>query len=264
MAKTLSSTVDKALTLLRYFSPQHPEFGLSELARKAGYDKTTTLRCLNSLENNGFVEQDPVTRKFRLGLAPINLARIREQSFPVQTVLQPLLDGVANDTRETGHITLASGSSLFTAMISEPDRALRVYVDPAAQLPFHATASGIAIAAFSSDEVKNQMITETKLEPFTDATPTSKKALNEHLSLARTNGFARSMQTYEEGVIGTAFPIFGPAGVATGAIAIAAVASRFDTALEQKIEQGLKQAALAITHAFGGVIPANPAAAQTT
>lgn len=62
MARQMMGTVDKALSLLRFFSPQIPELGLSELTRQSGFDKATTLRCLTALERNGFVEQDVNTR----------------------------------------------------------------------------------------------------------------------------------------------------------------------------------------------------------
>lgn len=257
MPKPIMSTVDKALAILRFFSVQKAELGLSELSRKAGYDKATTLRHMNALQKNGFIEQDPLSRKYRLGLAPINLARIREQSFPVQTVIKPHLDQLAADTGETAHATLVSGSSLLTAMISEPDRALRVFVDPAAQLPVHVTASGIVIAAYSSDDVRKLLLSNNRLTAYTDATPTTLKELDKHFDMARSNGLAQSDRTFENDVIGNAAAIFGPAGEPVGAIAIAAVATRYNQTLEQKIEAGLRSASRQITDALGGVTPVN-------
>lgn len=255
MTKTIMSSVDRALTLLQYFSIHKSEFGLTELSRLAGYDKTTTLRCLASLERNGFIEQDPLTRKYRLGLAPITLARVREQSFPLQSLIQPHLDRLVADTGETAHATLVSGNRLLTALTSEPDRALRVFVDPAGHLPVHATASGIVIAAFSSDDIRRQMLATDGLKAYTQATPTTQAKLKKYFELARENGFARSEHTFEEEVIGTASAIFGPAGVPVGAIAVAAVASRFDTARKSSIEVGVREASIATTLALGGVFP---------
>ena len=99
-------TVDKALSLMRFFSPQLPELGLSELARKSGFDKATTLRCLNALERNGFVEQDLLSRKYRVGLSPFHLAQIREQSFPIESIIAEHLDALVARVGETAHGTL--------------------------------------------------------------------------------------------------------------------------------------------------------------
>ena len=52
------TTVDKALSLLEYFSDLRPEIGLSEFARLSGFDKSAALRMLGALVRAGFVEQD--------------------------------------------------------------------------------------------------------------------------------------------------------------------------------------------------------------
>ncbi|MEC7141747.1 MAG: helix-turn-helix domain-containing protein, partial [Pseudomonadota bacterium] len=61
------TTVDKALSLLEYFSDLRPEIGLSEFARLSGFDKSAALRMLGALVRAGFVEQDAQSRKYRLG-----------------------------------------------------------------------------------------------------------------------------------------------------------------------------------------------------
>lgn len=256
MSKPVMSTVDKALGLLRHFSVQRPEIGLSELARLAGFDKTTTLRCLTALERNGFIEQDAVSKHYRLGLASITLARIRERSFPLLAVLQPHIDALCESTQETAHATVLSSGRLLTALVREPDRATRVFMDPAADLPLHATASGTVIAAYMNGPQRAALLARAHFERFTDATPTTPQALEALFARTRARGFARAEQTYEEDVIGTAVAFFGPGGQPAGAIAVAAVASRFDADLAHQIETGLLAAGRQITRDLGGMTPA--------
>ena len=68
------TTVDKALSLLDHFSNEQTEIGLSAFARLAGYDKSAVLRMLSALGRAGFVEQDPQSRKYRLGGAFLRFA----------------------------------------------------------------------------------------------------------------------------------------------------------------------------------------------
>ena len=67
------TTVDKALNLLGFFSLSRPEWGLSDLARNAALDKATALRLLRSMQRHELIEQDPETRRFRLGKAFLTL-----------------------------------------------------------------------------------------------------------------------------------------------------------------------------------------------
>ncbi|MFT6023156.1 MAG: DNA-binding IclR family transcriptional regulator [Ascidiaceihabitans sp.] len=255
MAKPTMGTVDKALSLLRHFSVQHPEIGLSELSRLAGYDKTTILRCMNALERNGFVEQNSDSKKYRLGLAPINLARIRERSFPLLSILQPHLDTLARLTGETAHATVMTGSTLMTALISEPDRATRVHLDPSIALPVHATASGIAIASHLPTKAQSLMIQQDGFEKFTPETPPDDAALSALFEQARTNGYARADQFFEADVIGTAAAFFNTTDTPAGALAVAAVATRFDANLSALITKHLIAAVTEVTRELGGTMP---------
>lgn len=259
MPKSTLTTVDKALSLLQHFTVQHPQIGLSELARLSGYDKTTTLRCLGALTQHGFVEQDSQSKRYRLGLAPINLARIRERSFPLLSVLQPHVEKLRDLTQETAHATMLSSGRLITALISEPERAARVNIDPASDLPLHATATGLAIAAHLPRSERDVLVAAGGFERYTASTPVSPDDLDELFDQTRQNGFARANQSYEDDVYGTAVPFFGPTGRPAGAVAVAAVASRFDATLARTIETALINTGQALTTAFGGTPPAlNP------
>ena len=54
-------TITKALTLLNLFSANRTEMGLAEIVRLSGRDKATVHRHLVELQENGFLEQHPVT-----------------------------------------------------------------------------------------------------------------------------------------------------------------------------------------------------------
>ncbi|WP_323034786.1 IclR family transcriptional regulator [Pararhodobacter sp.] len=246
------NSVDRALGLLRFFSIQTPEYGLSALARASGNDKTTTLRCLTALERNGLVEQHPETKKYRIGIAPLHLSRIREKSYPVQALLQPILERIALDVGETAHASLLTHRDLVTVSAAEPNRATRVFVDPSLPLPFHATASGLAMLAFLTPEARADLNLPETLEAFTDGTPRSWAELAEVLATIRITGISRVFNTYEDDVVGTAVPFFGWSGKVIGVIAVAAVASRFDDVLAARIEAALRQASVELTQQIGG------------
>ena len=135
-----------------------PELGLTEIARLSQLDKATTLRLLASLRKHGIVEQNSETKKYRLGSSLLRLARIREASFPLVSVVQPVLDRLTAETGETAHAALAAGPSMISIGNAQPARTTRVYVDPTQELPYHATGSGLAFLAFSPPEVVSEIL----------------------------------------------------------------------------------------------------------
>ncbi len=245
-------TVDKALGLLHYFSLSKPEYGLSDLARTAGLDKATTLRCLAALERHGFVEQHPESRKYRLGFSLLQLARIREVSFPVTALIQPIVDHLADVTSETAHVSMLSGADLVTIAIAEPQRSIRVSLDPSEVLPLHASASGQVLLAFASPEKRARIETGAPLKAFTDRTETSWAELEQTLQKVRTEGFAISDQTFESDVTGTAAPVFDWSGAVIGTAAVATISSRYVGETAARIQREVLNAAAEITRQLGG------------
>ena len=247
-------TVDKAMKLLGYFSPSLPEIGLSELARLASLDKAATRRFLVALGQHGFIEQNPETRAYRLGSAFIRFARIREATRPLATIVQPVLAGLAEDTGETAHASIVSGTSLVTIGIAEPQRATRVSVDPAERLPLHATASGLAYLAYAPDGALESLLQTNKLKQHTAKTPTTAKALRLLIEATRERGYGMAPGMFEAEVIGIAAPLFDASGAAFGAVAVASVASRFSDRSKAETTARVLAAAAEITRATGGDI----------
>src|SRR5690606_32437779 len=144
------STTAKALGLLNLVASLDQDIGLTDLARHAEMDKATARRLLVDLQTFGFVEQDETTRRYRIGAAPVRLARVREQRFPFVTVAGPHLRALAEASGETCHLAHYVGGELWSVLVESSSRANRVNVDIGVPLPMHATASGQAFLAYSS------------------------------------------------------------------------------------------------------------------
>jgi len=221
------STVGKAISLLELFTLDEPEIGLSELARKAGLDKATARRLLVALAAHRLIEQEPQSRRYRLGAGLARLARIRDAHFPFVRVAAPVLRDLALETGETVHLSEFSAGALLTVHVELSARANRVNVDVGQILPLHGTASGIAFLAASRLEAVGAYL-ERPLQAFTVHTMTQPSELAKAIALAAASGYSRSSQGYEEGVhsIGAAIP--GADGQPIGALAIASPVSRVD------------------------------------
>ena len=247
-------TIDKALVLLGLFTTETPEFRLTDISRAAEIDKVTALRLLNSLAAGGLVEQNPETRKYRLGTAVLRLARIRETAFPVISVLQPIVDDLSEATGESAHAALASEHGLTTIALCEPSRATRVWIDPSQVLPLHATASGVAYLAHLAEDQAEALLQRQTALKFTEET-VSTEGLRVRMAEARRLGYARSFGGLEIDVASFAAPVFDWHGMVTATVAVACVRSRIDAAAEPRLIEDVQRAGRAATQAFGGRTP---------
>lgn len=224
---------------------------MSELARIAELDKAATRRFLVSLEKHGFIEQNAATKKYRLGSAFLRFARIREATFPLASIVQPVLDRLATTLGETAHASIASGDNLVTIGVAEPQRSTRVYVDPSQLLPIHATASGVAYLAFAPEEARELYLQTAQLERHTNSTVTSVAELRKRVKTAMEEGFYMADRSFEDDVIGIAAPVFDWSGQSFGAISVASIASRMTDETRALIASSIVQAAVEITRSTG-------------
>ncbi len=264
------TTVAKALDLLSLFTRAQPQAGLSDLARRAGLNKATCHRLLADLAAAGLVEQVGPAREYRLGPGVLRLAALREAAVPLQAAARPVLDWLADTTGETAHLSvLVAGRLQALAFAYSARHATRVMMSDADALPFHATASGLAVLG-ALDRVARDAVLAAPLPALTPLTVTDPAALRGIAACVRAEGHAESIGGFEadvhciggfeDDVHSLAVPLFGADGACFGALAVAAPAARMHPAA---VLPALMQAAARITTQLGGQPPADIAARWT-
>ena len=76
-------SIERAISILKAFSTEKGELGVTELSRQLNLHKSTVSRLLASLQREGLVEEDLVTRKYRLGMALVTLGGLVLQRLDV-------------------------------------------------------------------------------------------------------------------------------------------------------------------------------------
>ncbi len=213
-------TVDKAFTVLDQFSAERTEVGLSELARLAELDKAATRRLLLALSKHGFVEQSAETRKYRLGQGFLRLARIREATVPMGQAAQAVVDWLVDQVEETVHVSVPSGASMSTIAFRLPRRGNVINIMPSDALLYHAAATGLAFLAFATEATRDRVLA-LKREATAANTLTKKDDVLAKIEETRSQGFARTRNSFEDGVSSVAIPFFFDQEDPAGAISIA-------------------------------------------
>src|SRR5260370_14945358 len=120
------AAVDRALRLLEVVA-ENPNIGLTELARLTSNTKTLAFRMASTLEAQGYLLKDPLTRSYTLGYKPLYLSERMQHESPLLRVAQPVLDALSTRTRE--NISLLLPEWLHTACIAIPQSSqpIRLY-----------------------------------------------------------------------------------------------------------------------------------------
>ena len=247
------STVNKALSVLGLFSESKPKLRASEIARLLGWDKSNVQRYVTDLAAAGLLEQDSRDKSYYLGVAVTRLAMVREKTHPTDSEVRNVMSALVQTTSETAHSSRLVGDVLMTGAVVETKvRGTRVYIDPAVELPIHATASGIAVLTGLPQERIDSLINADNTE-YTARTPVSADEVHSLILSARQKGYAKMAGTYESDVVGIAAPVFSYDNQAIGAIAIATPAARFNNDSEELISTELITAAKRVSSLHGAV-----------
>ncbi len=219
------SSVATAIELLKAFSEDEVELGISTLAKRLGVAKSTAHRLASTLVAENLLEQDRTTAKYRLGLALFRLGTLVRRRMSVSEVARPLLFSLREKTNETVHLAILDGTEIMYVYFLESTQAVRMRSDLGLRKPAYCTAEGQAILAFRPPEVV-QAVIRKGLAPRTPQTLTDANALTKALDTVRQRGCAVEDEESEIGVRCIAAPIRDDGGDVVAAVGVAGPVNR--------------------------------------
>ena len=219
------SSVTTAAHLLKAFSEEEVELGISELAKRLGVAKSTVHRLAVTLVAEGMLEQNPDSGKYRLGMGLFRLGSLVRRRMTLSNEARPLLRDLRAKVNETVHLAVLDGSEIMYVYNLESTQAIRSRSDVGVRKPAYCTAEGQAILAFQPADVVSRVIRDG-LKARTPQTITDAATLQKVLDGVRQRGCAVEDEESELGMRCIAAPIRNDAGEVIGAIGIAGPVSR--------------------------------------
>jgi DNA-binding IclR family transcriptional regulator len=227
--------VERALDVLMCFTSQTPELSMTQISELVGINKSTIHRLLATLEGKRFVERDPTTGAYRLGIRLIQMAFLTMEHNDLRRLATPFLHDLCDQYHENVNLSVLDDTDVVYVHVIESAQRIKLAASPGQRLPAFCTASGKAILAFVPEEnVKS--ILERGMSRYTQNTILSQKAFFENIQEARERGFALSEQEFEEGINAIAAPIYNSNGKPIASVSIAGPAYRLTR--ERMIEIG--------------------------
>ncbi len=214
------SSVANSIRLLKAFTDDEYELGVSSLAKRLGLAKSTVHRLASTLIKDDMLEQDKETGKYRLGLALFELgARVRRK-MNVFNEAQLALKDLAEKTEETAHLTVLDHASVLFLYKFESRQAIRMKSVLGARVPAHCSADGKAMLAYLGNEMI-EAIAADGLAALTPKTITEVSQLIADLAQVRARGYAIDDEETEIGLRAIAAPIRDHNGEVVAAISVA-------------------------------------------
>lgn len=224
---TLQS-VTNALRLLEAFSSTQPELGIAELSRKLELGKSTVHRLVSTLEEHGFVAQNPATGKYRLGLTVVHLGSLALGQMNLVRDSQPFLEELTARSGEASFLAVLQRGKVVYLNKVESTHALRMGATLGSRLPAYCTATGKVLLAHLPESELERYLSEAQLVRLTPATVTDPGELRRRLEAARTQGYSLDREEVEAGLMSVAAPVYNGLGRVVAAISAAGPTLRYD------------------------------------
>jgi DNA-binding IclR family transcriptional regulator len=215
-------SIERAAAVLRLLAGDPGRLSLGEIARSLGLAKGTTHGIVRTLREVGFVEQDRVSGRYRLGAAlpgpgtgHLDVNELRSRSIN-------WADPLAARSGEAVRIgTVRDGQVLVVHHVFRPDDTFQT-LDVGSLLPLHASAMGKVLLAYRAGGV----VPPDRLDRFTRRTITSPRALAAGLGYVRETGWAVEIEERTPGEAAVAAPIRTHGGLVVGSIGISGPVER--------------------------------------
>ncbi|MFJ6699655.1 IclR family transcriptional regulator [Streptomyces sp. NPDC091272] len=189
----------RAIDLLETFASNGAWLSLAELQSQTGFPRSSLHGLLRTLLDAGWLEVDPNTGRYRLGVRALICGTAYLDRDPVVPYATEALERVREETGFTAHYVRRNGAEVVYLETRESTRSTHLVSRVGRTLPAHATALGKVLLA----ELTPEEIDAVLRDPLTALTPhtlTSVEALHAECALTRERGYGAEIEEGTPGV----------------------------------------------------------------
>ena len=224
---------------------------LSRVSKETGLNKTTAFNLLASLVTLRFVDQDRISRNYRLGFRNLELGRLVQQRLHVSNLARPVLADLCRKTNETVNLGLPDLYDLLVIDSLRGSQILHATATAGWRSQYHCTALGKACMSLWDSTMRQAVYDNCGLPRHTANTITETELLEIELNGYRDRGYAMDVEENEIGVNGVASSIRDGLGEICAAISVSGPANRLTEKTMTAIAPMVVNAATRISEAMG-------------
>jgi DNA-binding IclR family transcriptional regulator len=200
--------VDRALMLLKLIGESPTPISVGDLAKQAELNRTTAWRLIGSLENQGFVEKDPVSKGYQLGYAiHILSSQTGDPYGSLKRRAHRTLEELKEEIGETVLLSVPKYDGTLTIDQIDTDHSVRLRDYSNTISPLHCTSNGkIWLSLLSKKEL--DIFLEQPLKSYSKYTITDPNELRKELLYIRVQKVGTSIGELDESENAISAPIF--------------------------------------------------------
>ncbi len=194
---------------------------LSDLATRAGIDRSAAQRMVHTLRALGYVRRDADGHGYLPGLRVLDHTLDYLRLDPLVRHATPVLQELRTAVRERVDLSLFDGPRVVYAVRLQTTRQTLNASLVGHSVPSFCSSGGWAMLSRLPPERARDIVERSDRRPFTSGTITSVDEVMEKIAKTRADGYALTTNQILSGEIAAAFPIMNAKGEPLAAIHIA-------------------------------------------
>jgi len=224
-------TVDRALTVLELIAEQPRS--QQDIERALGLNRTTANRLINTLLQRKYLEKNPNTGLYQVGLKTVEIASVRLNHIELKTESAPLLRALSMALNQVCHMGILDEGEVVYIEKIEPIGFMRMFSAIGKRASVHSTSLGkVLVSALNDNEIRT-LLQKIGMKRYTKHTMTDIDEYIEDIHQVRKRGYAFDNEENEEGIHCVAAPIIDYRNKIVAAISTSGSEKR---STEQEIE----------------------------
>lgn len=146
-SNTTNQSTVAAFAILEEMVGHSENVRVTDIAATLGMPRARVFRYLQTLMQLGYVQQDPLTDRYRLTLKLFHLGQAIADGTQLTSVARPIMAGLRNTVRQTVTLSIPEDVGMRVIEIVRVETPVQIVTKPGAVLSFYASAQGkIALA----------------------------------------------------------------------------------------------------------------------
>lgn len=197
-------TASSALNIIRLFSDDTPVLGVTDVSRCLGLPKSVVSRIISTFVEDGVLERDELSGKYRLGPLLLELGLIAGELNPVLRVAEPVVKQLRDEAAQNSFLLVRDGGDSVCLVSVHSPHTEALPISAGMRMPLASSVAGWVILAFLDDIAR---VSDERLHI-------------RDLQAIEQNGFACREEVQAADITTLACPVFTPSGDVTAAVAI--------------------------------------------
>lgn len=210
-------SIPRAVAVLEVLASSGGPLGVSELARRCGFSKSSVQRVLRALHDSGLLERDGT--RYRLGLKLFELGQQVPRQRDLRDAARPFMADLGQATGHQVHLAVLDGDDVLYLEVLRSANAPSLPTRMGSRWPAHGTGIGKAILAFADADVVERLVAKG-LPRLSERTISQPGSFVAELGRIRERGVAYDLEESRAGVACVASPVFGNTGEVVAGLSV--------------------------------------------